>query len=238
MIRRVALGLLLAAVAITGAGRAQDKDQTRLLLLQARLLEEELELAKLPNAYFLLDLREKRLLLRAGGTDLRSWELRGVRAWGAPGEVKTLTLVAKTTLNPPERVEIKPGGEEGAPEAAAENDAAKKSTAGSPTPAKPEVFELEALELKDMPKSFQMVLDGGLRVSVRAAGGSLGSTLGRIWNALRWSVGRPLEALYMKARRKPVRFLELTLNEDKDVQALYWSLYDGIKGLIWYTPDF
>ncbi|MDH4196974.1 MAG: hypothetical protein OEW05_06170, partial [Candidatus Aminicenantes bacterium] len=227
----------LAAIAVPGAGRAQEKDQTKLLLLQARLLEEELALAKLPNAYFLLDLREKRLLLRAGGTDLRSWELRGVRAWGAPSEVKTLTLMMKTTLNPPERVEIKPGGEEETPAPATEKDATKKSATGSPTPASPEGFELEALELKEMPRSFQMVLDGGLRVSVRAAGQSLGSTVGRVWNALRWSVGRPLEALYLKARRKPVRVLELTLDAEKDVQALYWSLYDGIKGLIWYTPD-
>ena len=81
-----------------------------------------------------------------------------------------------------------------------------------------------------------MVFDGDLRVSVRAAGRSLGSTLGRIWSALRWSIGRPLEAVYSKVRKRSFRVLELTLKEDKDVQAIYWSLFDGIKGLVWYTP--
>ena len=236
MIRRAVLSLLLAALAMPGAGRAQDKDQTKLLLLQARLLEEELALAKLPNAYFLLDLREKRLVLRAGGTDLRAWEVRGVRAWGAPAEVKALTLLTKTTLNPPERIEIKPGGEEESPAQTTGTEAAKKPAAGGQAVAGPTEFELEALELKDMPKSFQMLLEGGLRVSVRAAGQTLGSRFGRLWSALRWSVGRPIEAVYLKARKKQGCVLELTLKDEKDVQALYWSLYDGIKGLIWYTP--
>jgi len=235
MIRRAILGLLLAAVTIPGAARAQDKSQTKLLTLRARLLEEELALAKLPNAYFLLDLRERRLVLKAGGTELRHWEIGGVRAWGAPGEVKTLTLVAKSALNPPQRVEIMPGGAEETPAPVEAKEGAKKSAAG--TPASPPEFELEALELKDMPKSFEMVFDGDLRVSVRATGQSLGSIMGRIWSAVRWSIGRPLEAVYARVRRRSFRVLELTLTEYRDVQALYWALFDGVKGLIWYTPS-
>ena len=236
MMRRAILGLLLAAAIVPGSALPQTTGQTKLLTLRAGLLERELDLAKLPNAYFLLDMREKRLILKAGGTVLRQWEMGGVRAWGAPNEFKTLTLVTKSALNPPQRVEIKPGGAEEtpAPAAAKEKEAAKKPQAG--TPAAPPEFELEALELKDMPKSFEMVFEGGLRVSVKAAGQSLKSTLGRVWNAVRWSIGRPLEAVFAKVKKRPFLVLELTLREDKEVQALYWALFDGIKGLIWYTP--
>ncbi len=71
-----------------------------------------------------------------------------MRFWGKPAFSRTVQLVRKSTLKPPQRNVIKPG-----------------ETAT--TPKDPGKFELEALELKDMPKSFGLEFDNGLHVSVK-----------------------------------------------------------------------
>lgn len=196
---------------------------------EARLLEEELALAKSQSYYFLLDVAAKRMELRVSGSPLRSWNLSRVRLWGEPAPLAATGLLKKTAIRPPERVVIKPGDDE--EETPPPSPAEKKPSAGSSAvPA----FELEALELKDMPAAFQMSFDNGFEVSVISGEQGVKGRFGRVWNEIRWSIGMPLLSVREKLRKRPVHKIEISLKDPLDAQALYWAFFEGIKGLVWY----
>jgi hypothetical protein len=195
---------------------------------EARRLEEELSLAKSQSYYFLLDLGMRRMELRVSGLPLRSWELVRVRVWGDPAPLAATALLKKTAIRPPKRVVIKPGGDEEAPAPAPPTKKTAEGEIAAPA------FELEALELKDMPPVFQLSFDNGFEVSVVTGDKGLKGRLNRIWNELRWSVGMPLFSFMERLRNRSFRMIEITLKDKPEAQALYWAFFEGIKGLVWY----
>ncbi len=198
---------------------------------ETRFLEEELALAKAQSYYFLLDLAAKRLELRVSGSPLRSWELSRVRVWGEPAPLAATELLKKTAIRPPERAVIKPGGEEEVPA----TPVPKKTTDGAtPAPA----FELEALEIKDMPPAFKLSFDNGFEIAVVTPSPGVAGRFGRIWQELRWSIGMPIASLRAKLEKRPFRKIELTLKDKAEGQAIYWAFFEGIKGLVWYYPSY
>jgi hypothetical protein len=204
--KALSFALLLVAACLS-FGQAVDKDK---LIRSQQEITAEGDLAKEPHFYFVLDVREKMLELRVRGMALRSWKLEEMRFWGKPAFSKTVQLVRKSSLKPPRRNVIKPG------EAAV---AAKDPTK----------FELEALELKDMPKSFSLEFDNGLHVSVKARERGLKSLLeGFSWYGL-----LPVKSFFSARNGKPVSELELNFANEKDAQAIYWIFFDGIKGLVY-----
>jgi len=222
------LGLVALAACVPLQAGAGDDGRPG---FEARLVEEELALAKTQSYYFLLDLGAKRLDLRVSGSPLRSWALARVRVWGEPAPLAATALMKKTAIRPPERTVIKPDGEE--EEAPAPAPETKKAAAGeTPAPA----FELEALEIRDMPPVFRLSFDNELDVSIVTADQGFRGRLGRIWNELRWSVGMPLVSLREKLGKNAFRRIEITLKDKVEAQALYWAFFEGIKGLIWYYP--
>jgi hypothetical protein len=200
--------LLVMLLAASGVfGRAVDKEK---IVRSQQELTSESELAKEPRFYFVLDVRQKNLELRVKGMVLRAWKLQSMRFWGKPAFSKTVQLVKKSTLRPPQRNVIKPGEASAAP-----NDPGK--------------FELEALELKDMPRSFSLDFDNGLHVSVKTSGRGL--------QALKDDVGwyglLPVRSFFSARNGKPLSELELKFTNEKDAQAIYWIFYEGIKGLVY-----
>jgi hypothetical protein len=203
--RTLVLGCLLAASGIS-FGQAVDKEK---LLRSQQEASGEIELAKEPHFYFVLDVRGRVLELKVRGMVLRSWKLQDMRFWGKPAFSKNVQLVKKSTLKPPQRNVIKPG------EAAPAKDPSK--------------FELEALELKDMPKQFTLEFDNGLQVSVKAAAGGLAS----IEDAFAWYAVLPVKSYFSARNGKPVSELELRFANERDAQAIYWIFFEGIKGLVY-----
>jgi hypothetical protein len=199
---------LLMLLAVSGAfGQAVDKEK---IVRSQQELTSESELAKEPRFYFVLDVRQKNLELRVKGMALRAWKLQSMRFWGKPAFSKTVQLVKKSTLKPPQRNVIKPG------EAAA---AAKD----------PGKFELEALELKDMPRSFSLDFDNGLHVSVKTSEKGLKA----LKEEVRWYGLLPVRSFFSSRNGKPLSELELRFANEKDAQAIYWIFYEGIKGLVY-----
>jgi len=197
--------MLLAA---TGASaQAVDKEKIGRSLQE---LTAENDLAKEPHFYFVLDVRQKNLELRVKGMVLRAWKLQSMRFWGRPAFSKTVQLVKKSTLKPPRRNVIKPGEAAG-------------------TPRDPSKFELEALELKDMPKSFSLDFDNGLKVSVKVGDKGLKAVIEEV----RWYGLLPVRSLFSARNGKPLSELELRFANEKDAQAIYWIFYEGIKGLVY-----
>jgi len=197
--------MLLAAT--DASAQAVDKEK---IVRNLQELTAENELAKEPHFYFVLDVRQKNLELRVKGMVLRAWKLESMRFWGRPVFSKTVQLVKKSSLKPPRRNVIKPG------EAAS-------------TPKDPSKFELEALELKDMPKSFSLDFDNGLHVSVKASNKGLQA----LKEEVRWYALLPVRSFFSARNGKPLSELELRFANGKDAQAIYWIFYEGIKGLVY-----
>jgi hypothetical protein len=193
-------------------------------------LTTEYTLAKEPNFYFVLDVLGRKLELRVRGMVLKSWPLQETRFWGSPGFAGTVGLVKKTALKAPERIVIKPGETEEQPPAPAAKPAAK-GTPGTGT-AQPAEYELEALELRDMPKRFSLDFDNGLHITVKSAVAGSQGLARSLRDALRWYVELPLRNLFGSREGRKISELELTFEQGQDAQAIYWHFFDGIKGII------
>ncbi|HPW18112.1 MAG TPA: hypothetical protein PLP83_06995 [Candidatus Aminicenantes bacterium] len=216
----------LGAVAVAVAGRAEAADRTGPAQRQAGLAAEY-GLAKESQFYFVLDVPGRKLDLRVRGMVLKSWPLRDMRFWGDPGFAGTVALAKKTTLKSPERIVLRPGeAKEAGPAPAPAKPVAKGA---APNPAE---YELEALELKDMPKAFGLDFDNGLHVSVKARDAAAQGLSKRLRGALRWYVGLPLRNLFGTKEGKALSELELVFESGQDAQAIYWHFFDGIRGII------
>jgi hypothetical protein len=174
------------------------------------LLEAEYLLAKQPDFYFLMNLGERTIEFKARGFVLRRWTPARVRAWGSPAAFGPVALSRKTALTLPQRRVIKPGEPE------------TVST-------KPGEFELEALEVKDMPPAYTLELEDGTVVSVvnRAKG------LARLLGDVKWHLGLPLKTLGLKRHKKTMTLIEMSFEDPKEGQSMYWALTEGLKGLVW-----
>lgn len=217
-----ALGIILFAA----PGRAASVDKAALAKKQDALTAEY-SLAKDAKFYFVFDVRGRKMELRVRGMVLRSWPIEGMRFWGKPEFSGTVGLVKKTTLKAPERIVIKPGQEE---ELVKAPDPAAKPAAGAPATAAD--YDLEALELRDMPRRFSLDFDNGLHVIITARAGESRGLGAKIKNAWRWHVTLPLRDVLGRSKEKARPELELVFADEKDSQAIYWHFFDGIKGLI------
>lgn len=175
-----------------------------------RVAEEEYALAKAPDFYFMMNLRARTIELKARGFVLRRWTPERVRFWGPPVAFKTLSLARKTALSLPQRRVLKPGEPETAP-------------------AKPGPFELEALEVKDMPPAYSLELEDGTKISIvpKAKG------LSGVWKDVKWYVVLPLKTLKLRRQKRTMTLIELSFDDPKEGQAMYWALTEGLKGLVW-----
>lgn len=173
------------------------------------LLESELALAKKPSLYFIFDLRDKRIYLKARGILLREWEIRKMRYWGNPVAVKPIALTDKMVLLPPKRERIKPG----------ESDEEEK-------------YEVKALELDDMPSSYTFSLTGGIFLSLRPEAKGWVSILPLALNALRWHTLLPLKTIWFSVRKKPFTSIEIVLKAKRESQAFYWAFTEGTECII------
>ena len=213
---------LLAALA---QGAAVDR---RELAQKHASLTAEYTLAKESNFYFVLDVVGRKLDLRVRGMVLMSWPLEKMRFWGNPGFAGTVQMVKKTTLKAPERIVIKPG-ETGETAPAPE---AKPDAKGAAAPTNPAEFTLEALELRDMPKTFSLDFDNGLHISVKSGDGGPQGPARSMRDAWRWYVDLPLRNLFGSREGRKISELELTFPKGENAQAIYWHFFDGIKGII------
>lgn len=218
-------------------------EATLQILKENRFLEEELKLAKTPRYYFVLNLKEKTLELRARGMVLKSWKASELRYTGKPVPLQVTTLTKKTTLNPPERKVLNPSEQQAeeakkAEEKARQNQQKKKENGKKQgtTPAEPAAptdnFEVEALEITDMPGSYELNFDDGLRIFVRSKSGFKGKFRQAKENLL-WYFWFPVKHfLDRKSELHPQ--LILYFDNRRDAQGIYWAFIDGLKGIIWF----
>ncbi len=222
-----AIAALVAAglTGLAGLGGAAAVDRAALAKKQDTLTAEY-SLAKDAKFYFVLDVEGRKIELRVRGMVLRTWPIESMRFWGRPDFSGTVDLVKKTALKAPERIVIKPGDTEASIKVPTPKPGTSVLTATAAD------YDLEALELRDMPTRFSLDLSNGLHISVKARTGGSPGLGARLRDAWRWYVGLPLGNLFGERKDKAVSELELVFAEGKDPQSIYWHLFDGIKGII------
>ncbi len=222
--KKIAVLVVLAAAILAGPGRSAGADKAGLAKKQ-NALSAEYGLAKDAKFYFVFDVLGRKIELKARGMSLKTWRIREIRFWGRPEFAGTVELVKKTTLKAPERIVIKPGETE---------EIVKPAPVTTPPAAGAAAadYDLEAIELRDMPKRFGLDLDNGLHITVKAKSGEAPGFGVRLKEAWRWYVGLPLQDLVGKRGEHEPAELELIVESDLDAQSIYWHLFDGIKGLI------
>ncbi len=230
MKKTAAFAVLAAAglVALGGGAAAADKEA---LAKKQAALTAEYGLAKEAKFYFVFDVLGRKIELRVRGMVLETWPVESMRFWGQPDFSGTVEMVKKTTLKAPERIVIKPGETEEPIVKPAPAPAAKPAAAGVASTSAD--YDLEALELRDMPRRFSLDLDNGLHITVKAKTGSSLGFGARMKEAWRWYVRQPLMNLFGPRQDKGgMSELELVIADEKAAQAIYWHLFDGIKGII------
>lgn len=178
-------------------------------ILQTKILEAEYSLAKNSAAYFILDTTAKKLLLKARGVVLREWGVRAVRTWGCPFSIESVALIKKSSLFGPKREKIKLG------QAAQEEE-----------------FELEVLELVDMPGRYSLRLEKDIFVWVRPSAGRGISTLKNVLHAVPWNFFCPLRTVFEALRKKSFSALDIELKNRIDSKSLYWAFAEGTRIII------
>ncbi len=193
---------------------ADTTPQNPFSITEAHLLEAELNLAKGEVPYVLLDAGTGTLSLKARGVLLREWKIVKSREWGYPLTSDPLPLLKKSTLISPEREEIKPG---------------QSGTA--------DTFDIQALELADMPEKFSLVLENDIRIHVTPSPQGITRILPFSIRILRRLFFYPLATLNSALRGNNYRVLEIELESGTEAQALYWALTEGTDFLIFHHTE-
>src|SRR5512140_2047031 len=212
MKKKAAFAALVIA-GLAGLGWAAGANKA-VLAKKQEALTAEYSLAKESKFYFVFDVPGRKIELRVRGMVLKTWPIEAMRFWGQPDFSGAVEMVKKTALKAPERIVIKPGETEAPIVKPASAPAAKTAAAGTASTAAD--YDLEALELRDMPKRFGLDLDNGLHITVTAKTGSslgFGSRMKESW---RWYVRMPLRNLFGPAKDKGMSELELIIADEKD----------------------
>jgi hypothetical protein len=175
----------------------------------------EYALAKEARSYFVLDLGTKKMELKAKGMVMKSWTLRGIKFWGVPDLPKVVEISGKSALKSPKRFEIKP---------VSVDQGAEESDPGE--------YEVDALEVTDMPGGFALISADGVRMSVRTKPRSFGSIPGSLISLVSWHAIVPIRHLIRTLRGKKEFEVEVTVAGKRDAQEVYWTFFEGIQGII------
>jgi hypothetical protein len=187
------------------------------------LLSSELALAKKPIIYFIFDLGEKEVLLKSRGIVLKEMKIENVQYWGGPVDASPQLMLQKSALfKEPKRVTIDP------------TKAKEEETSTNTTPKAPGAFDIEALELKDMPTTYHLEFSKGVFISVRPKASGFVSGLYSFANYAGWYLSRPILTIWHSIKGRTYISIYLTMSEE-DARSIYWSLVENSENII-YMP--
>lgn len=199
---------LLAGNGIAQTNTGDDSQDLFQQYKEITFLEAELGLASKPAIYLVLDLTDNSVRLKAKGMVLREMAVAQSSFWGDPLPIKPLVLIKKSSFVKPERVVIKPGE-------AADTDS----------------FQIEALELDDMPQQYSLVLEHNITINVKPHTAGFLPAIGKGFSWLATSISRPFPTLISKAKGETLTEIDLWLASE-NAQALYWAFTEGMEILI------
>lgn len=170
---------------------------------QNKVIEEEIKLSRKPDIYFVFDIQENKIYIKSRGINLKEINIQKSGYWGSPVAVSIFKVKNKSTLIKPERETIRPG-----------SNSNKDS------------FELDALELTDMPSRFKIVFESGVTFFIRPLPEGFISTIGNAFYESSKFFTRPVSMILKALKGAPLTTFYIVLNEN-DARAIYWSLSEN-----------
>jgi len=193
-------------------------DDLAALKFENFLLSNELQLAKAGKMYIILDLPASVVLFKAGGVEIKRLAIEHSRQEGLASTPSLRKLTAKKAINQPKRKQVVIASEE--------------ELRAAPAPA-PGTDGLVALELSDMPEIYQLELDDGLLLSVKAPpSGDFKTKVSRYWQDTIDNVKYWYQATLRKMHggaASPQIVLNLS---GPDARQFYWSFDEGMPFLV------
>lgn len=174
---------------------------------QNQVIEKEIKLSRNPVIYFVFDMPENKIYIKSRGINLKEINIQKSGYWGSPIAVSTLKVKNKSTLIKPERETISPGSNN------------KDS------------FELDALELTDMPSRYKIVFESGVTVFIRPLQDGFFSAIGNAFYESSKFLVRPVSMILKTLKGAPLTTFDIVLNEN-DARAIYWSLSENSEVIV------
>lgn len=198
-------------------------DELEQLQSANRMLRIELEQARKSNVYFSFDLPQQQILIKVSGLTLATLPVNEIRSWGVTLTETIRTVTKKSAQQEPKREQIViPPAEQPAKPPATPQPAATPAPEGEEATKPKTGFELQALELADMPRDYQLLFDDGLLLSVHGVEGEAPSTWERTW----WYLSRPLISDWHFYKGKTYTEMRLIMPL-REARMLYWSSTEG-----------
>lgn len=215
--------LLVALIAVSVSANAVSQNISD-IENEADLLASELTLAKKTNIYFIFDLKKKEVILKSRGIVLKEMKIENIRYWGGPVDAKPQIMLQKSALfKEPKRVTIDP--------VKAKEEETSTNTTENRTPG---TFDIEALELKDMPTTYHLEFSKGVFISIRPKASGFVSGLYAFANYAGWYLSRPVLTIWHSIKGRTYISIYLTMSEE-DARSIYWSLVENSENII-YMP--
>lgn len=183
-------------------------DEKGMQIRENRLLEEELKLSRKPDIYFVFNLKEKTIYIKARGISLKDMRITSLNCWGTPVPVKAYQVKKKRAFNEPERELIKPG----------ESKINEK-------------YQVDAYELSDMPSSYTIHLESGIEIYIRPLTEGFASAVSNTFYASVRFITRPMLILWNIFKGNAYTAIDIVL-DDIDARAIYWSLSEKTATII------
>jgi len=206
----IILRLIFFLIALIAVPSFADNDK-EIHIRETRILEEELKISRKPDIYFIFNLKEKMIYIRARGVSLKEMQIKESGCWGKPVPVNTYQVIKKSAFVEPERELIKPGE-------------SKKN----------ENYKVDAFELTDMPSRYTLVLENGIVIYVKPSSEGIVSGITNVSYSSVILLTRPVLILWNMLKGNPYTAIDIVLSEN-DARAIYWSLTEKSNTII-YTP--
>jgi len=203
--RRAVFLALLAVLFLGTIAPARSADDALSLWRENRRLEAEAVLAATPKPYFELDLEQRRIFLKTRGLVLFEVPVQEQGLWGRRPAVGPTSVVRRDALARPA---VRTGDDK-----------------------TPETLDEQLLELADMPTSYRLGLAGEVDVEVLSQATGNWPRLRQRFGVWRWQLMRPLVTLRQRRERHETTAIYLILKPE-DAQRLYWSLFEGLDGIL------
>jgi hypothetical protein len=183
-------------------------------------------LAQKPDYYFLFDTREKKIFLMSRGIVLREWSADQVRFTGDPVPVQIFSLERKNIQFSELRHNIDVD-DNSVNDTGADNINDNKTGENK----KEDKFELEALEIDDMPTSYKLFLNGGISINIRTDKG-FGSVFKNTAHSIMWHSYYPIRAIWSYLKKDTFTAIDISFKNKKEAQALFWAFADEAECIL------
>jgi len=207
-------------------------NEKAVIIERNKFLTAMLSLAEKSKHYFLVDIREKKLFLMNRGIVLREWSADQVRFTGDPIPVQPFSLVSKNIQLADLRLNVNVD-DESVNNTSTNNSSDNKTSENK----KDDKYELEALEIDDMPTNYQLFLDGGISINVRAQSEAFGSTIKHIAHSLMWYTYYPILAIWSSFKKNTFTVIDISFKDKKEAQALFWAFTEETECILLFPES-